>query len=773
MSQPDELLPVENVRLLRGRGQFVDDVHLDRMLEGAFVRSPLAHAWIRSIDASAAIAGGAALVLTADDLPFRDHPYVVRAWHACIRGSYPSRVLATDKVRYVGEPVAFVVADSRYRAEDLAALVEVDYEPLPPVGDVVEAQQPGAAQLHSEWPDNVAATLDYHRGQAIKAMAASKRRLRHRFCWPRVVGNPLETRGCVAKFDREQNALTVWVSTQYHYIVRQNLAAMLDLPEENIRVIAEDVGGGFGTKSRPYAEEIVASHASRVLNAPVKWIEDRLEHMQATTHARATDVDIEVGYGDDGQITALEVEFCVDVGAYVFTSGIATAEVAAAQVSGPYIVPNLTVRIKCIGTNRTPLATFRGAGQPEATFPMECLLDLVAKDVGLSSAELRRRNLVKPADLPYASFVRPERKVIFESGDFPAMLERGATESGYTETVTTLASGERVAWGLACGIEGAGYVNFESALVRVDAAGNVQVLSGMSSQGQGQRTTYAKVCAETLGVDVSRVSVRMGDTSYRPFGRGAFASRGAIFGGNAVFIATQKLKAKILAGAATLLQCSPDQLDLHAGRILRDGEPTSLSIGDIAAAVRPGGTLFDGEAALEAAHVFKADQLVTFGMTMQVAQVAVYPETGFVRILDLVVIHDAGRILDHRIAQGQVVGSAAEGVGGALFSEVVYDEQAQLLTGTLADYMVLMAGEAPRIRTIELETRPTTNPLGVRGIGECGTIPAAPAIVNAVARAVESAAGCREPLFALPLKPERVLSAFERDHQLPTQRSTP
>lgn len=753
----------EDARLLLGRGRFVDNVHLDRMVHGAFIRSPMAHAEIVSIDASEALAAGALCVLTARDLPFNDKPWVLRHSHPSIRGGMAG-FLAIDRVRYVGEPIVLVVATDRYQAEDLAALVSIEYRPLPVVANVDAALSADAPRLHEKWLGNVAATFQHRRGDAPAALAAAKHRVRRRFRFARQIPLPLETRGIVADFDQEREALTVWMSVQAHYNVRQNLSSILGLPEYQVRVIAEDVGGGFGSKSRAYPEDIVVSHASRVLRRPVKWIEDRLENFQATTHSRGIDTDLEIGCDGEGRITAMKAQIAVDVGAYVFTSGIITAEMASANLPNAYRIPNFEIDVRCVGTNTTPLATYRGAGQPEAVFPIECILDVLAKQMGIQAAELRRRNIVRSPDLPYligTSVVGLQTS--FESGDFLGMLDSIAMASGYSEDVEAHESGDRVAWGLACGIEGGGFVNFETADARVDALGNVSVASGMSTQGQGQATTLAQICAETLGIDFDRVVVRLGDTQLMPFGRGAFASRGAIFGGNAVLGAARALRAKVLEAAAALLKCDVEGLSIAGGAICRaNGEATGLGIGDVARAVAPGGPLYAGQPALEAQYVFKSDQPVTYGLSVHAAKLRLDPWTGFFRVLDYVVAHDAGRALNRMIVEGQVVGGAVEGIGAAMFSEIVYDEAGQLLTGTLADYLVATAPDVPRIRLVHRDTPATTNPLGVRGIGEGGVIPSAAALANALARAIDPRrVGHETALYELPLKPERVFNACQ------------
>lgn len=759
----DELLRVEDRKLLTGRGRFVDDVHLDRMLQGVFIRSPHAHAEIVGIDASAALAAGAHLVLTAKDLPFLDRDFVVRYWHKAIRGGLP-KFLATDRVRFVGDPVAFLVADDRYQAEDLAALVDVHYRPLPPIPDIEAARKPGAPTLHDAWVGNIASKFSHNQADMPHAMANAPRRMTRRFWFGRQTPMTLETRGCLADFDADAMTLTAWVSTQAHYNVRQNLSTILDLPEYNVRVIAEDVGGGFGGKSRTFAEEIVVSHASRVLRRPVKWIEDRFEHLQATTHSRAIETEMEIGYDDDGVIQAIHAKITLDIGGYVFTSGTITPEIAGANIIQGYKCRNIAYDVECVGTNKTPIATYRGAGQPEATFPIECMLDLIAKDVGLSAVEVRCRNLITPADLPWVVGTPKGWAVMtFYNGDFPAAFAQGIRNSGFSEEVEVLPGGEIAAWGFSCGTESSGFVNFESAQVLVDVTGKVVLRSGMSSQGQGHITVFGELCAETLGVDVADVRVRLGDTDLIDFGRGAFATRGVVVGANAVAGAARLMREKVLKHAATLLQAEPDALTIEKGRIrYADGRETALSLKDIALAVVPGGPLYTGETALEAEYIYDIGGKLHAAFCIQVVRVAVDPRTGVYRVLDVYVMHDAGRILHHEIVEGQTIGGAVDGLGGATLAELLYDEHGQLLTGSLAEYLVITAPEVPRIRTDHFTTIPETNPLGVRGVGEGGVIPTGPAIVNALARIVNRGRlGGEEPLFRLPVRPEAVLAALD------------
>jgi carbon-monoxide dehydrogenase large subunit len=423
----------------------------------------------------------------------------------------------------------------------------------------------------------------------------------------------------------------------------------------------------------------------------------------------------------------------------------------------------MAIEVVCAGTNKTPLAPYRGSGQPEAAFPLECLIDLVAGSLGISASELRLRNLVAPDDLPYAIASSYSGVTSIESGNFPAMLQRGVTTSGYHERAETDAAGRRCAWGLAIGLESTGFLNYESARVQVDARGNVLVYSGLTSHGQGHATTLARVCARALGVDEARVSLRLGDTQLLPFGRGTFASRGTVVGANAVHGAALRLRERALIHAGQLLQSDPGTLTIEGGRIRRaNGEETPLGIGDIARAVLPYGQFHEGAAAFEETFLFDTKNLLTFALSVHVARVAVEPRTGEWHLQDYLVVHDAGVMLDEKLVEGQILGAVVDGIGGTMLSEIVYDDEGQLLTGSLADYMATTAAEAPRIRLDHISTLPTTNPLRVRGVGEGGIIPVAPAIVNAISRAVvPSGAVAPAALFKLPLTPETVLAVID------------
>lgn len=722
----------EDPDLLTGRAAFTGDIRLPSMVEAIFIRSPYAHADILSIDATRALEAGALAFFAAKDLPFIHRHLITRYWHPAIRGGLPP-LLAIDRVRYVGEPVAIVVAKDRYQAEDLAALVEVDYRELPVIASTERAAEPDSAALHEDWPGNIAAELENVVGDAAEAINAAPHRIRERFTFARQTPLPLETRGCVADF-RSDGSITVWSSTQVHYNVRNNIAEILDIPEDKVRVVAEHVGGGFGSKSRPYAEEVLISHTSRALGLPVRWIEDRLENLQATTQSRGTESEIEVGFDPSGRVSALRGTLIVDVGAYIFTSGIVTAMTASGMCAGPYRIENIDLKVRCVGTNRTPLATYRGAGQPEATFPLERLMDRVADVVGLSPLEVRLRNIVHPKHMPHQPsipFAGPD--AAFDSGDYPAILRQAASMADLTAPPARSRNGGYACWGLACGIEVTGFITGEEARAQLNADGTVSVWTGMTSQGQGQRTTYAKVCADILGVDWKKVSVHLGDTDLVTLGRGAFASRGAVIGANAVAGAAARLKEKICELGATLLQTAPGELICTDGAVKHPDSDQAIDIAEIARANLA--ELGDVKAdQLTAQFVYDAPGSMTFAFSAHAAHVFLEPETGSIRVLDYVVAHDSGRPLDTVIVDGQIAGGIVDGIGGALFAEVHFDDQAQPLSGTLADYLTIGSVEAPTIRSAHLNTPAETNPLGVRGVGEGGVLPVAPAIANALAK---------------------------------------
>jgi carbon-monoxide dehydrogenase large subunit len=753
----------EDRRLLTGRGKYAADFRLPGMLHGAILRSPHAHARLGAVRATAALGcPGVVAVVTAEDLgdvgriPVRlgPRPSIV----ACLQPP-----LARDKVRYVGEPVAFVVAESRYLAEDALEAMEVDYDPLPTVADARRAVEGDAPVLHEVIHGNVVATLDTHKGDASAAMAQAHVRVRERFAVQRHTGVPLETRGLTAAFEAGAGLLRLWGVAKVPHFNRRVLADLLGYPEHLIQFTELEVGGGFGVRGEFYPEDFLVPWAAMRLGRPVQWIEDRREHLMATNHSRQQWHETEIGFDRDGKIVALVDRFLNDMGAYIRTHGVVVPELTAALLPGPYRVPNYTSDARCVLTNKTPTGTYRGPGRFECTFVRERLMDLAAPRLGLDPLELRRRNFITPAEMPYeVGGASLNQRTIYDCGDYASALDHALAALGYTsarqEQAEARRQGRHVGIGVACLVEKAGLGPWEYARVEVDATGHVVVYSGVAAVGQGIATTLAQVAADELGVAPERITVVHGDSARVPFGVGGFASRGASVALPAAQEAARKVRAKILRVAATLLEAGVDDLVLGDGRVHVRGVPDrTVTFRELARAAVPGppGT----EPGLTASHVFEAPNM-TYPYGCHAAMVEVDAETGCVRILKYAIAYDIGRAVNPMIVDGQLVGALAQGIGGALLEELVYDEQGQLLTGTLMDYLLPTAMEMPASTVVRiLEETPTPlNPLGVKGAGEGGSSGCGGAIANAVADAL---APLGVSITALPLSPDR-LSALLR-----------
>ena len=757
---------IEDRRLLTGRGKYAADFRLPGMLHGAVLRSPHAHARLHAIRAKAALGSpGVVAVVTAEDLgdvgriPVRlgPRPSIV----ACLQPP-----LARDKVRYVGEPVAFVVAESRYLAEDALEAMEVDYDPLPTVADARRAVEGDAPVLHEVIHSNVVATLDTHKGDASSAMAQAHVRVRERFAVQRHTGVPLETRGLTAAFEPGTGLLRLWGVAKVPHFNRRVLADLLGYPEHLIQFTELEVGGGFGVRGEFYPEDFLVPWAAMRLGRPVQWIEDRREHLMATNHSRQQWHETEIGFDRDGKIVALVDRFLTDMGAYIRTHGVLVPELTAALLPGPYRVPNYTSDVRCVLTNKTPTGTYRGPGRFECTFVRERLMDLAAPRLGLDPLELRRRNFITPAEMPYdVGGASLNQSTVYDCGDYASALDHALAALGYAaarrEQAEARRHGRHVGIGVACLVEKAGLGPWEYARVEVDATGHVVVYSGVAAVGQGIATTLAQVAADELGVAPERITVVHGDSARVPFGVGGFASRGASVALPAAQEAARQVRAKILRVAATLLEAAVDDLVLDDGRVHVRGMPDrTVTFRELARAAVPGppGT----EPGLTASHVFEAPKM-TYPYGCHAAMVEVDAETGCVRILKYAIAYDIGRAVNPMIVDGQLVGALAQGIGGALLEELVYDEQGQLLTGTLMDYLLPTAMEMPASTVVRiLEETPTPlNPLGVKGAGEGGSSGCGGAIANAVADAL---APLGVSITALPLSPDR-LSALLRAAQ--------
>ena len=764
----------EDPRYLRGEGRFVDDIKLPGLLHVAFVRSPHAHARITAIRTEAARRlPGVAHVFTFADLErwmkplplFGAIPPGLAARVTVSMRQIGQLAMCRDEARHVGEIVAMVLASSRAVAEDGCELVEADYEPLPVLADVMAAEQPGAPVLYPEWGDNVALSFKTGFGDVEAALREADARVRERFVIPRYVGMPIETRGVVAQWDPRDGSLTTWNSTQVVHFVQQGLVAALGLPPHKIRVVAPDVGGGFGTKANGYPEDLLIPAAAIAARRPVKWTEDRREHMMASAHARAQVHDIEIAARRDGTMLAVRDRIWVDLGAYN-SWGIVLPYNTVAHLLGPHRVPNLDVECRGVVTNKTPNAPYRGAGRPETVFAMDRIVDCLARELRMDPAELRRRNYLSEADMPYELHIpyRDGNPLVYDSGDFRAGLEAALRAVGYealrAEQVRLRERGVYRGVGLSGYVEGTAIGPYEGATVRLDASGRAVVATGACSQGQGHETSFAQIAADALGIPLDWVTIVGGDTAAIPFGIGTFASRSAVNAGSSIHEASGRVKDKIVTAAAALLEAAPADIEVTDGVITVRGAPgsatplTKVIQAAIPTFAKPGVASPDFEAT-----VYHHQPTVTYTSAVHVAVVDVDPGTGTVKLLRYLVAHDCGRIINPVIVEGQIHGGVAQGVGGGLLEEMVYDEQAQLLTGTFMDYLVPTAMELPPIETVHLEYPSPRNPLGMKGIGEGGAISPPAAIANAVEDAL-TPWGVR--VTRTPLGPSVVLGLLER-----------
>jgi carbon-monoxide dehydrogenase large subunit len=758
----------EDQRLLTGRGKYAADFRLPGMLQGAVLRSPHAHARLGAIRSNAALdLPGVVAVVTAQDLgdmgriPVRlgPRPSIV----ACLQPP-----LARDKVRYVGEPVAFVVAESRYVAEDALELLEVDYEPLATVADARRAVSPGAPVLHEAIDGNVVATLETKRGDAEAALATAHTRVRERFAVQRHTGVPMETRGLSAAFDAGTGVLRLWGVAKVPHFNRRVLADLLGYPEHLIHFVELEVGGGFGIRGEFYPEDLLVPWTAMRLGRPVQWIEDRREHLMAANHSRQQWHETELGFDRDGKIVALVDRFLTDMGGYIRTHGVLVPELTGALLPGPYKIPNYLSEIRCVMTNKTPTGTYRGPGRFECTFVRERLMDIAAAHLQIDPIELRRRNFVTPAEMPYeVGGASLNQRTVYDCGDYASALDKALDALDYAgaRAVQEEARGQGryVGIGIAALVEKAGLGPWEYARVEVDATGHVVCYSGVAAVGQGIDTTLAQVCADELHVAPEAITVVHGDSARVPYGVGGFASRGASVALPAAAAAARKVRDKILRVAAATLEAAPEDLVLADNAVHVRGLPDRrATFRELARAAVPGPPGM--EPGLYASDFFQAPKM-TYPYGTHAAMVEVDADTGQVTILRYAIAYDIGKAVNPMIVDGQMIGALAQGIGGALYEELVYDEQGQLLTTTFMDYLMPTAMEMPAVTAMRiLEETPTPlNPLGVKGAGEGGSSGCGGAIANAVADAL---APLGVSITALPLTPDK-LSALIRAAQRP------
>jgi len=766
----------EDWRLLTGRGQFIAGLELPRMLHVAFVRSPLAHARIRAVDLTRAatlpgvvyVLSGAELVQLLPPVPDTQLP-LPRKWSSFVQHKFinPQQpLLAYDKVRHVGEAVAVVVAESRYIAEDAAQLVDLDLEPLPPVLDPHAALRPDAPIVHERFGTNLIGAFTIGKGDVDGALAHAPHRLARRFHHHRYAAMPMECRGVVGLYDARTDAVTIWSATQVVHWVRREAALVLKLPEARVRCLALDVGGGFGVKGHVYPEDLLIPFLARKLNRAVQWIEDRREHLTCSCHSRDQIHELEVGFDADGRILALRDRFVVDCGAWN-PIGAGVVYNTAVHLPGPYKIDALAIEASIAATNKAPNAPYRGAGRPEAAFAMERVIDLVAGELKLEPAEVRLRNMVRAEEMPYRPGIpyRDGEPIVYDGGDYPAALEKALAAVGGVAAFrerqrAARDTGRYLGLGVGCYVEGTGVGPFESATVRVDPSGKIYVSSGACPQGQGMETIFAQVVADAWRVKLDDVVLSLADTAGIAIGFGTIASRTTVTLSAAIHGASERLRTKVFAIAANVLECAAVDLELRDGGVGIVGVPgAELSLAKVAQAARPGwdhGRPAGVDAGLEETYYFEPPT-VTWSYAVHAAVIDVDIELGSVRIEHYAVVHDCGVVVNPMLVEGQIVGGTVQGIGGALFEEMTYDGEGQPLTSTFVDYLLPTACEAPSMQLIHQHSPSPLNPLGVKGVGEGGPIAPPAVIANAVCDALRA---FDVSFDRTPVKPQHIVAAI-------------
>jgi carbon-monoxide dehydrogenase large subunit len=759
----------EDPRLLRGRALFVDDVALPGTMHVAFLRSAVAHGRVRGIDATAARRrAGVAAVYTAADLggywrpgPLLVPPPPIAGITFNLRTQVP---LAKDKVRHVGEPLAMVVAQSRHLAEDALADILVDIDPLPAVVDLEKALAAASPLVHDDLGTNICAHVRQTKGDYAAAAEQADHVIRRRLLYDRGASNPIETRGIIANWDERAGQLTVWDTTQAPVFLRGGLAAMLELSERQVRVIAPFVGGGFGPKIMLfYPEEVLVPWAAMQLGRPIKWIEDRREHFVASTHERSQIHDAEIALARDGRIIGVKDVFLHDSGAYD-PYGLTVPINSQCTLLGPYVVPHYDSTFTAVFTNKPMVTPYRGAGRQHGVFVIERLLDLAARDLGIDRAEIRRRNFIPPDAFPYDNEIiyQDFTRLSYDSGNYAPILERALELIGYRDFVSDeqprlKAQGRRAGIGLACYVEGTGIGPYEGAKVQVQASGKVSVATGIGTQGQGHFTSFAQIAADQVGVDVRDVDVVTGDTDQFYWGAGTFASRAAVVAGTAVFEAGRAVREKILRLAAEHFECAEEDLEIGDGAVSIVGVPgKTVRLGELAmkanpmrGAVRPG-----TEPGLESTKYFGPPSGAT-ASGVHAMIIEVDPETMAVDIRKYVVVHDCGTVINPLVVAGQIHGGVAQGIGNAFFEKLAFDDDGQILNASLADYLLPSSTDVPHMDLAHNVTKSPLNPLGIKGAGEAGAIPVGALFAQAIEDAL-GLAGSGVEILEIPLDPAKL-----------------
>ncbi|WP_433496726.1 aerobic carbon-monoxide dehydrogenase large subunit [Sphaerimonospora sp. CA-214678] len=776
----------EDDRLIRGKGRYVDDIPLEGALHGAFVRSTVAHARITGLDVSRARAlPGVVKVYTHEDLGALDVAMPLLIPHPCITHGRTQYPLARDEVFYVGQAIAFIVAVDRYVAEDAAMLVDVTYDVLPVEVDFERAVQPGAPLVHQDVPNNIAAHLVQESGDVAAAFERADHVTSIKVRVDRSTAAPMECLATAAQWDEVSGELTVWDGTQAPIGLRGALASLFELDEHKVRVIAPDVGGGFGPKVHfPYANEILVPLAARELRRPVKWIEDRAENFVHMTHERGQIHELELAATKNGVVLGLRDRFLHDTGAFI-PYGIAVAQVAACQIAGPYRIPNIMVEFSCVYTPTVPVTPYRGCGRPQANFAIERAMDQLADELGLDRFEVRRRNFIQPEEFPYT---RPDLifadglAVTYDSGQYEqalvALMDALDVEAFEKEQQAAREEGRYLGLGLSFYVEGTGLGPYEGGHIRIHPiTGKIFVNTGLTTQGQGHETVFAQIVADQLGARVEDVIVVEGDTGVYDWGVATFASRAAVVSGSAVHKTAVLVRNQVINAAANMLEANPDDIELADGRAFVKGSPSSgATLAEIATASNPlryafnkaaeSATQFapaarsDGPSLGEGAHPgieatdYYAPPHATWAYGVHGAIIEVDPTTYGIKVHRYVCVHDCGNMINPMIVEGQIAGGVAQGMGGAFFEKLDYDEDGALRNASFMDFLIPYATEIPHIEMIHQETPSPLNPLGIKGVGEAGTIPVAQVIVSAIENALQPLGVA--PFRSAPLSPSLI-----------------
>ncbi len=734
---------IEDAPLLTGRARFVDDIELPELLHASFVRSPHAHAAIRAIDVSrAAAAPGIHAVLTLDDIAVVMRQRRMRRHSnsgTALDHAWPF-ALADKEVAYVGEPVAIVLGANRYVAEDAAALVEVSYDLCEPVVDCRLREQATSPRVRKELKSNLVATYKVGYGDVDAAFKNAAHVFEDEIVQCRGGAHSIEGRGIVVEYRYTDDSLLVSASTQKAHDLKNSIAVLLGLPDTKIRVVTPDVGGGFGAKLCVYSEDIAVAAAAKLLKRSVKWIEDRREHFTNAVQERDQIWQLAIASDGDGVIAGLRGTLIHDQGAYALQD-VNLPYNSASAVTGPYVVPAFAMDVRVVLTNKTPVSSVRGAGYPQSAFAMERLMDLIARKLDLDRAEVRQRNLIAAEDMPYEKPVKARSgvSIVYDTGDYPATQRAALDAAGWREfparKAQARAAGRHIGIGIANAVKGTGRGPFETGLVRIDLTGQVSVYTGAAPMGQGLRTALAQICASEFGLKASDINVVAGDTGPVPLGLGGFASRQLITAGSSVLLASRAVAAKAKTLAGRIIEADESDLELSGGTVhVAGAKDASVSLAELARILNgaPGYAFPEGmEPGLDAMSNFRTDALA-YANTTHIAEVEVDCDTGGITLLKYIAAQDAGRLINPMIVDGQIKGGIVHGIGNAMFEHIIHDGEGQPLATNLADYLLPTATELPAMQTLYTESPTHLNPLGAKGVGEVGTIPAAAAIISAI-----------------------------------------